>query len=281
MIVALMDESEAYQTLRQDKLVLGLAAGLLIVLSGAGVGWIWRQQVLHSYQQQLDAERERRALIGHYDYLTRYANDAVFLVDSTGSIVQVNERASDFYGYSRDEMLGMKVELFRAPGSQPDYERARISIEKRQSFVFESEAVRKDGSVFPVELSVRVFEVEGAQYRQSIIRDITERRKVAGTDRPPESALCGAQPMRPIHSEGSGRIRAVSGSGQRCGGERRLLHCCYRRHRSCYRTGYNGPRAPAPRRGYLDEISMTTSETAIDTGPAGRSIRESGAFRLQ
>jgi PAS domain S-box-containing protein len=43
--------------------------------------------------------------------------------------------------------------------------------------VFESLALRKDGSVFPVELSVRLMEVEGARYRQTIVRDITEHRK--------------------------------------------------------------------------------------------------------
>lgn len=177
VMVALMDESEAFAPLRQNQLLLIVASGLLIVLCGAGVGWIWRQQVLQSYRQQLAAEQQRRALIGHYDYLTRFANDAVLLVDGTGKVVQVNERASDYYGYSQEEMIGMNVQDFRAPGTEEDYERARLQIEKQQHAVFESMAIRKDGSVFPIELSVRVMEVEGAQYRQSIIRDITERRR--------------------------------------------------------------------------------------------------------
>lgn len=177
VMVALMDESEAFASLRQNQMLLMVASGLLIVLCAAGVGWIWRQQVLQSYRQQLAAEQQRRALIGHYDYLTRYANDAVFLVDGSGRVVQVNERASDYYGYSQEEMIGMNVQDFRAPGTEKDYERARQQIEKQQHAVFESIAVRKDGSLFPVELSVRVMEVEGARYRQSIIRDITERRR--------------------------------------------------------------------------------------------------------
>ncbi len=146
-----------------------VALALLISLCAAGVGWVWRRR--------LKAGQDRRALIGHYDFLTRFANDAVFLADSSGTVLRVNERASDFYGYSQDEMIGMKVQDFRAPGSEDDYARAREQIEKQGCIVFESTALRKDGSVFPVELSVRVMEAEGKQYRQTIVRDITERRR--------------------------------------------------------------------------------------------------------
>ncbi len=179
VMVALMDESEAFAPLRRNQFLLTVASGLLILLCGAGVGWIWRHQVLHSYRQQLAAEQQRRALIGHYDYLTRFANDAVFLVDGNGTVVQANERASDYYGYSQEEIIGMNVRNFRAPGTQEDYERARRQLEKQQHALFESMAVRKDGSVFPIELSVRVMEVEGVHYRQSIVRDIAERRRAS------------------------------------------------------------------------------------------------------
>lgn len=177
VMLALMEDSEAFASLRRNEFLLLVAASLLIGLCGTGVGWIWRQQVLQSYRQQLKAEKERRALVGHYDFLTRFANDAVFLADSSGTVLQVNERARDFYGYSLDEMIGMKVQAFRAAGTEDDYRRAGERIEKQGRFVFESMALRKDGGVFPAELSVRLMEVEGEKYRQTIVRDITERRR--------------------------------------------------------------------------------------------------------
>ena len=96
-ILSMIDESEAYKPLRQTTILLTLASGLLIIIAGTGMGWIWRQQVVGSLRQQLDAEHAHRALIGHYDYLTRFANDAIFLAEASGTIVQVNERASDFF----------------------------------------------------------------------------------------------------------------------------------------------------------------------------------------
>ncbi|HXJ41325.1 MAG TPA: hypothetical protein VNH18_18735, partial [Bryobacteraceae bacterium] len=78
-VLAMIDEDEAYRPLQRTKLLLIFISALLVALCGGGVGWIWRQQVLESYRQRLNAEKERRALVGHYDYLARFANDAIIL----------------------------------------------------------------------------------------------------------------------------------------------------------------------------------------------------------
>ena len=276
VLLALTDESEAYEPLRRNKALLFLVSGLLIALCATGVGWIWRQQILQTYRQQLVAERERRALVGHYDYLMRFANDAVFLADNNGRVIQVNERAGDFYGYTPEEMIGMKVQDFRAPGTEEDYERARREIEKQQRSVFESMALRKDGSVFPAELSVRVMEVEGAKYRQTIIRDITERRRaqeqiarlnrlyavlsrcgqaiVKATD---EAALF--QEVVNVAADNGGFCIAAIGAIDPAAGKLTFAA----------RAGESAR--------YLDAIPAAPGEL-MASGRAGRSIRESGAF---
>ncbi len=180
VMLAMIDETEAYQPLRQTRTLLILSAGLLIALCGVGVGWIWRRQVLESSRQRVFAENERRELAERYDYMTRFANDAVFLARTDGTIVQANERGSEFYGYTRDEFLGMNKDQLRGPGTEAAYERARVAIEEKGSFVYETTGVRKDGTTFPVELSTRMVEVDGEQYRQTIVRDITERRRDEG-----------------------------------------------------------------------------------------------------
>ena len=107
--------------------------------------------------------------------LTRFANDAVFLADSSGTVLQVNERARDFYGYSLDEMIGMKVQAFRAAGTEDDYRRAGERIEKPGQLV-PSDRAGKDGSVFPGRWCD---DGNGkmAGYRQTIVRDITNRTR--------------------------------------------------------------------------------------------------------
>ncbi len=74
-------------------------------MCAAGVGLIWRHQVSVSYRERYEAEQKRRALLGHYDYLTRYANDAILLLDQDGAIVEANERATESFGYSKEELL--------------------------------------------------------------------------------------------------------------------------------------------------------------------------------
>jgi len=101
-VVAKMDKEEAYAPLRESGILILLIGGLLILMCAAGVGLIWRHQVSTSYRQQFEAEQKRRALLGHYDYLTRYANDVVLLLDQDGAIVEANERAAESFGYSKE-----------------------------------------------------------------------------------------------------------------------------------------------------------------------------------
>ena len=276
VMLTLMEESEAFASLRQNEFLLLTAAALLVALCAAGLGWMWRQQVLQFYRQQLKAEQERRALIGHYDFLTRFANDAVFLADSHGTVLQVNERASDFYGYSQDEMIGMRAQALRAPGTEEDYARAGQQLEKQGRVIFESLALRRDRTVFPAELSVRVMEVNGERYRQTIVRDITERRR---------------------SQEQIERLNRLYAVLSRCGQAIVKAQEEYALFREVVKLAVDsggfsiaaigtveessGKIVPAARAGasagYLDALSMLQDDVAAPR-PAGKSIGETDAF---
>ncbi len=114
-VVAEIDEDEAYAPLRETRTLALLIGGLLVIACASGVGLMWRHEVSTSYRQQYEAEQERRALLGHYDYLTRYANDAILLLDQAGAIIESNERATDTFGYSKEELLQMNVRGLKSP----------------------------------------------------------------------------------------------------------------------------------------------------------------------
>ncbi len=104
-----------------------------------------------------------------------YAPDVVFIVDESGRILDANYTAVESYGYSKKELLAMKISDLRAPGEK-DFtgERAAKALAGRQ--VYETVHVRKDGSRFPVEISARGIEADG----KSIVilaRDISRRRR--------------------------------------------------------------------------------------------------------
>jgi PAS domain S-box-containing protein len=173
-LVAKIDSEEVFADLRARAALLAAAVAALIALVGAGVALLWRHQRANHYRQRYQAELERRALVGHFDYLSRYANDIILLANEKFEIVEANERAAICYGYSREELLGMDLRGLRDPSTMADFD-AQWTAAGAGS-IYETRHRRKDGSTFPVEISARIIQVDGREFRQAIVRDITERK---------------------------------------------------------------------------------------------------------
>ena len=113
--------------------------------------------------------------------LIDHASDAIEVIDPiTGRFLDVNEKAGQVHGYSREEYLSLTV-----PQIDPEFEAAGENamgehVEKLQRLgfmVFESEHRRKDGSIFPVEINASYVRLE-RDYILAVVRDITERKRV-------------------------------------------------------------------------------------------------------
>jgi PAS domain S-box-containing protein len=99
--------------------------------------------------------------------------DAVFLVDvGTGSILDANESASKMFGYSLNELRGMRNTDISA---EPEETRQATSS---QNWVPRRWQRRKDGTLFPVEISVSRFDLDGRPVMVAAIRDIEERLRI-------------------------------------------------------------------------------------------------------
>ncbi|EAU55212.1 PAS domain S-box protein [Mariprofundus ferrooxydans] len=186
IMVAKIDQGEVYGALPLQHWALLALSLLLVVLTGGLLLFLWRQQqyarIEHHYREMM----EREALRNHYETVLRYANDISLLADSDGRIVDANMRASELTGYNHDELLGMHTRDLHSAKS-------RAAMDKQWQFdeqgsVFEAEFMRKDDATFPVEVSARIIEVEGKQFRQAIIRDITERKRAEDDLRKSEQA---------------------------------------------------------------------------------------------
>ncbi|MBI5804914.1 PAS domain S-box protein [candidate division TA06 bacterium] len=175
-IAAVMSGSEVRRAMKSWVLSL-----LLSVLFLNAMLWIVNALVIatnkrNQYKKQYEMELEQKILLQHIDYITKYANDIIFLIDETGRIVQANDRAFATYGYNIDEItklrvLDLRTERFRA-SYESDFKRAA----EKGGIIYETEHQRKDGSVLPVEVSLRRFEIGKKRYFQAIIRDITDRK---------------------------------------------------------------------------------------------------------
>ncbi len=89
---------------------------------------------------------------------------------------RANDRTSDIYGYSIEELARMNLRDLRAPSALAAFDSDWRLAGDRNSLIFETQHRTKDGREFPVEMSVRTLEVENRVYRQAIIRDISERK---------------------------------------------------------------------------------------------------------
>ena len=178
-LVAKVDTREVFARLRREMVLIATSFALLAAALVAGIMFVWSKQETRAAQQHFEAELERRAMLGHFDYLSRYANDIILLPDATGRILEANDRAVDSYGYDADELRRMNVADLHVPEEAAALARTWIKVKERaaEGLVFETEHVRKDGSRFPVEISARSFAIEGREFRQEIVRDITERKR--------------------------------------------------------------------------------------------------------
>ena len=177
-MVAKMDREEVLSSLNSQIRMIVIILILVILTSGSFLGLLIRNQRVIYYRERYESEVSRLALIKHFDYILKFANDIILLVDKNLNIVEANDRALEFYQYSREEFLGMNLEEIIAPETLSQLSLNVNIVDENESATFETVHKRKDNSTFPVELSTRVVLIDGSKYYQSIGRDITQRKNV-------------------------------------------------------------------------------------------------------
>jgi PAS domain S-box-containing protein len=115
--------------------------------------------------------------------LLESAPDAILIVDRQGCIVLVNSQTEQVFGYGRSELLNQKVEMllperFRAMHTGHRGHFFGDPKVRRMGASLELFGVRKDGTEFPVEISLGPIQTEEGVLVSATILDITRRKKV-------------------------------------------------------------------------------------------------------
>lgn len=127
-------------------------------------------------------EEELRTSRATFEGILKGAPDPILIVDAEGRITLMNDQAEQAFGYRRDELIGQKVEVL-----VPEQYR-QIHVAHRADYMaaprtrpmgigLDLRAVRKDGSVFPVEISLSPMHTPAGVLVTTVVRDITTRKQ--------------------------------------------------------------------------------------------------------
>ncbi|PWB58082.1 MAG: hypothetical protein C3F18_03125 [Nitrosomonadales bacterium] len=182
-LVAKIDREEVVAPLKVLIYWVSLLTLVAVVAVTTAVWWLWRQ-ILHTQRLELAAQAAalQRESEVKYRRLHESMRDAYVMVDMSGRLIDFNPAYREMLGYSEEELRKLTyVDL--TPEKWHAFEGRIIEeqiIPHGQSEVYQKECMRKDGTVFPVEM--RTFLLQDANNQPeamwSIARDITERKKI-------------------------------------------------------------------------------------------------------
>lgn len=166
---------------------------------------LWRKterlaQSEENLRLQLERSREeqeaRRDSEEKYRELFSRANDAIIVYDPKGSVLDANLAALKLYGYTRSELKRLKASDLGDELSKD----AVVSVR-----------TRKDGTVFPCEVTHGEFSLKGRKLIMALARDITEREKAAEAERLRDRALMQRRLVSIVSHELRTPITAIKG----------------------------------------------------------------------
>lgn len=138
---------------------------------------------IRDISEQLIAKQVLKESEQKFHSITSTAQDAILIINDKGKITYWNEAAEKTFGYTKEEALGKALHPLLAPSRyKKDYDRGfRHFIKTGEGPVIgktiEMSALKKDGTEFPIELSLSANLKKGKWEAIGIIRDITQRKE--------------------------------------------------------------------------------------------------------
>jgi PAS domain S-box-containing protein len=150
--------------------------------------------LVREIDERRGAERAARRSEQHFEALLDSAPDAAVVIDSDGRITLVNQQTEHVFGYRRDELVGQPVDLLlpdRFKTRHPDHRDAYFAdpLTRPMGAGLELFGLRKNGTEFPIDISLSAIDPEDGRLATAFIRDASERKETEDARRRNEARL--------------------------------------------------------------------------------------------
>lgn len=146
--------------------------------------------IVHDLTRQVQSEIDLKESKENFQLLLNQIPEALFLHKLDGLIVDYNQITLEKYGYTAGEILQLKT-----ADIDPDYKEREDQglfwkeLNQKKQLRFEARHMKKDGAIFPVEISLAPIEMKGERYYLALAADITERKQVENDLRIKEKSI--------------------------------------------------------------------------------------------
>ena len=130
---------------------------------------------------------EEELLLSHF--CIDKAGIGIYQSDETGTIFRVNEHACKSLGYSSEELCALSIFDIDPEITREKMLELNEILEERGLATFQTTHQRRDGSTFPVEITISILDFKGKRYGISFVKDITERKRAEEALRESESRV--------------------------------------------------------------------------------------------
>jgi diguanylate cyclase (GGDEF)-like protein/PAS domain S-box-containing protein len=166
-------------TEEDERLASMMAAKLAVLYENAVLYDVIQRHAAELQVEVAERRQAERAVCeseAKFRELIEQASDGIFVTDAEGNFKLVNSRFSEMLGYGERELLRLNVSHTYVEAERSVLAHRLGSLGEMKSRIFERSMQRRDGSLFPVEVSIRRL---SNGMNQGIVRDVTERTNAA------------------------------------------------------------------------------------------------------
>ena len=163
------------------------------------VNWVHKDGTLHTAEAHIDFIKKKGRISGlvsiardisdqqkaeeilkvneeRYINLFHQSNDAIFIHNMRGNILDMNKKALELFGYKKSDILSLRIPDLH-PKSELEKSRKAFKAIGKKGFVdFECQFKKKNGDLFSAKVSANMFDSDGEKLIQGVVQDITDRK---------------------------------------------------------------------------------------------------------